>query len=258
MISANEAWFNTLQNLVAYGSQEEARGLMFKELRHHATVFDMKDPIITIPERELGYKFMPAEAYWILTGDNRVETIAPYSKAISQFSDDGRFFDGAYGPMVVQQLRYVVECLANDPGSRQAVIDIWRPNPRPSKDIPCTLSLQFMIRQHQLHCVATMRSSDIWLGWVYDCFNFTSIAFYILEMLAKDYKRFYELGMCCITAGSQHIYNRDLEKATKIVAKYSQQFHLNMLPQAYFPGRLQSPFAFLEWLQQKMVGGIHT
>ena len=56
------------------------------------------------------------------------------------------------------------------------IINIWRENPRSSKDIPCTLSLQFFLREASdqlwLHTIATMRSNDAWLGVPYDTFNF--------------------------------------------------------------------------------------
>ena len=75
---------------------------------------------------------MAAEALWILSGDNKVETIAPYNKNIKQFSDDGIIFQGAYGPRIISQLDYVIESLRKDRESRQAVLTIWNPNPKPS------------------------------------------------------------------------------------------------------------------------------
>jgi thymidylate synthase len=163
----------------------EVRGLQTMEILSHQTEVDMSYPIVTLKARKLGYKFMCAEAWWILTGQNTVETIKPYSKEIERFSDDGVYYNGAYGPRIVDQLTYAVDCLAKDPSSRQAIIEIWRPNPRDSKDVPCTIAVQFLIRDNHLYCIDTMRSSDLWLGWPYDIFNFTMLSARILELLAK-------------------------------------------------------------------------
>jgi thymidylate synthase len=173
----------------------------------------MEWPVVTVKERELGYKFMAAEAAWILSGDNRVRSIRPYSKAISNFSDDGHFFHGAYGPMIRDQLHFVIDALNADKDTRQAVMTIWRPNPRPSKDIPCTVSVQFLIRDGLLHVVDTMRSSDLWLGWPYDIFNFSMLARYVICHL----KQKPELGVIVLQAGSAHLYEQNWLPAQAIV-----------------------------------------
>lgn len=209
--TANQVWLDNLRRLFEEGYLQTARGLEFYEIPGFSSTFDMNYPVISIPERNFGKHFCPAEAYWILSGQNRVDTIGPWSNMISKFSNDGIHFDGAYGPQVMDQIRYVVDCLAEDQGSRQAVLTIWRPNPRPSKDIPCTVAMQFLIRKNRLHCITTMRSSDLWLGWVYDCFNFTMITAYIGLCLNQRGIEV-SLGNLQINAGSQHIYVSDVQK----------------------------------------------
>lgn len=216
--SANIAWIAMLKQVSTTGVSIAPRGIPVKEALAYTSIVDMRYPIVTIPERDMGYKFMFAESWWILSGRNDLASIAPYSKEISRFSDDSYVFDGAYGPMVVQQTRYVVDCLIKDPNTRQAVISIWRPNPRDSKDVPCTVSLQFLIRQGKLCCVATMRSSDAWLGWVYDVFNFSMVTYYIREMLAKKTGRLYAIGDLFLTAGSQHIYSSNDAQVAEVLA----------------------------------------
>jgi thymidylate synthase len=167
---------------------------------------------------------MAAEAAWILEGRNDVETIAPYSKAISNFSDDGVSFFGAYGPKVVNQIDYCVDALYRDQFSRQAVINIWRENPPATKDVPCTLSLQFIVRHSIIHCVASMRSSDLWLGHPYDIVNFSAISFYIMLKLNKklhaDRKLLLGLGQLYLTAGSKHLYERNAADAGMVLEHF--------------------------------------
>jgi thymidylate synthase len=210
----NMIWQGLMQNILDNGQTANPRGKETKELLGCKTVVPMTHPVITIADRRLGYKFMAAEAAWILSGDNRVSTIAPYAKAISNFSDDGVYFFGAYGPPIKDQISHVVNALIDDVDSRQAVITIWRQNPRKSKDIPCTISCQFMIREGKLHCFMNMRSSDVWLGVPYDWFNFSALSAFVLLHL-RDKGRVCELGNLHFYAASQHMYATNFDGAKK-------------------------------------------
>ncbi len=215
----NTVWLNTIEKLIYDGLESSPRDMKIKEVLGYQTVVNMKYPILSVIKRKLGYKFMFREAWWIINGRNTVHDIKEYSKAISNFSNDGHYFDGAYGPRIVDQLRYVVDCLYNDNDTRQAVIEIWRPNPRDSKDIPCTINVQWLIRNGKIHCIDTMRSSDIWLGWPYDIFNFSMLTGYIL-LLLKDRGEEYaglELGNIHLNAGSQHLYLSNIDAVNEVL-----------------------------------------
>lgn len=234
MSNTTYIWKRALRQLMVNGLRVSPlsagaawRGSANRELLGFQTVIPMRQPVVLSPARKLGFKFLAAEAAWICSGDNRVATIAPYAKKIADLSDDGVRFFGAYGPKIIEQLSFVVETLIRDPASRQAVINIWREQPRTSKDTPCTLSLQFLLRGGELHCVASMRSSDIWTGWVYDIFNFSMISAVVALELRATWKRREEprpreivaggtdiqLGELHLTTGSQHLYDVDVDSA---------------------------------------------
>jgi len=215
-MEANSSWIYLLKSILEDGHEVRPRKMLCKELVCHTSEINMKYPFVTCPDRDIGYQFMAAEAWWILTGQNRVKTIKKYGN-IAMFSDDGYHFDGAYGPRVVDQLRYVAEALNMDRDTRQSVMSIWRPNPRHSRDIPCTLTLQWLIRSGQVDCVANMRSSDVWLGWPYDVFNFSMITAYIM-LLMREAQLFpvYNLGTLYMNVGSQHLYEKNREAAEMI------------------------------------------
>jgi len=217
-MSANLAWNKMLSKVLSFGKQCYPRNKKTLEVLSHTSVINMNYPVITIPERKMNYSFMCGEAYWILSGSNKVKDIEPFMKAITKFSDNGIHFDGAYGPKVVDQLNYVCLTLLNDMDSRQAVLNIWRENPRESKDIPCTLSLQFTIRNNRLHCIVNMRSSDGWLGWVYDIFNFSMISAWVAIYLRQN-NGFHnlQLGNLHLHAGSQHLYQSNWQISIDIV-----------------------------------------
>jgi len=84
---------------------------------------------------------------------------------------------GNYCWRIMPQLRRTVNLLHDDPDSRQAVISIYNNlfDQRVTKDTPCTLSLQFLIRDGQLDMIATMRSNDLLWGFSYDINQFSFI-----------------------------------------------------------------------------------
>lgn len=221
-MNTNNSYRKILSALYYNGKEVNVRDCQTYELLGFQSVIDMSRPVITIPERRLGYKFMAAEAAWILSGDNRVSTIGPYAKKIKEFSDDEIFFFGAYGPQVRDQMPHVIRALTHDNYSRQAVISIWRRSPPTSKDIPCTLSLQFMIRDGLLHCHATMRSSDVWLGVPYDWFNFSMISLYI-ALLLHSKGIAVELGQLYFTAASQHLYTCNMDGLENVMTNSLQE-----------------------------------
>lgn len=215
-LSAREAWLQLLKDVLEKGREVSPRGKKTLELPCSTVVVDMTRPVVNVRERKLGYRFMCAEAAWILSGDDRVETIQPFSKQIASFSDDGKTFFGAYGPKFRAQVAYVVRCLENDVNSRQAVFNIWRESPAPSKDTPCTLSCAFMIRGGKLETYVTMRSNDIWLGTVYDIFNASMWSAYVALQLLPTYS-WLKLGDLYHTALSRHLYEDQILPAEAIV-----------------------------------------
>lgn len=167
---------------------------------------------IDLADRNVNVRFMFAEAAWIISGSNRLSDITPYIKTYANFSDDQIFLRGAYGPKVVDQFGYVVDTLEGDRDSRQAVMNIWRERPGVSRDIPCTLSMQFLIRRNKLDCVVTMRSQDIVLGYTYDVFTFSMVA-NAVRLLLRERGIKVPLGYLHVTAGSLHVYETHYEKA---------------------------------------------
>lgn len=212
-LSTNTVYRRLLEALGGELVSSSPRGQPTQEILGVQTEVDLLKPIITIPSRKLNYRFMVAEAYWILTGQQGLDQLLPYCGNMSKFSDDGLNLSGAYGPRFVSQVRYVVDKLVEDPESRQAVMTLWERNPRASKDIPCTVAIQWIIRGAFLHCIVFMRSSDAWLGWPYDVFSFSMMTQYVRLSLQQRMTTLILPGSLRIIAGSQHLYQRDRDKA---------------------------------------------
>lgn len=221
-LHADAAWSDALTDIMENGTESEPRGMLTREILHRTMSIHMSTPVVRCKARSLNYRFMAAEAYWILSGDDRVATIAPYNKRIADFSDDGERFFGAYGPKVVDQLPYVIDTLAKDNFSRQAGLTIWREKPGPTKDVPCTVAMFFTLREGVLSCHVTMRSSDAWLGVPYDLFNFSMIGHMVCAKL-NDRGMNVRPGPLYLTAYNQHLYARDWESVQQV--RHAGEYH---------------------------------
>lgn len=204
----SQTWLTALKDILLNGSKVSPRGKLTREIPQRTMVVNMRQPVLMVPERNLSYRFMAAEAYWILSGDDSVAGIAPYNHYISEFSDDGEHFFGAYGPKILSQLDYVVAKLKADHDTRQAGLTIWRENPPATKDVPCTIAVFFNLRGMLLNTHVFMRSSDVWLGVPYDVFNFSMLAHLVCGHLndGRTADDAYSPGRLYLTAASSHLY----------------------------------------------------
>lgn len=211
----SEIWINALDKTIHTGVRVSPRGKLTKEILHRTIEINMRKPVLRVNDRGINYKFMAAEAYWILTGDDRVATIAPYNRNVAEFSDDGERFFGAYGPKIVAQLPYVVAKLNEDSMSRQAGLTIWRESPPPTKDVPCTVAIFCSLREGLLNLHVFMRSSDLWLGIPYDVFSFSMLGHYICCMLNQSRltSDFVTPGTLYLTSASSHLYQTNWQQA---------------------------------------------
>lgn len=247
----SEVWLNTLDQTLQRGLAVAPRGKLTKEIPQRTIEVFMQRPVLRVPQRKLNYRFMAAEAFWILSGDDTVVGIAPYNPRIADFSDDGMRFFGAYGPKIISQLPYVVRKLNEDPMSRQAGLSIWRENPPTTKDVPCTVAVFASLREEHLNLHVFMRSSDLWLGVPYDVFNFSMLGHYICSLLNETRSEgligeggFVQPGTLYLTAASSHLYQENWDAAATCLANGGS------LPQVLTPKPLwQDETSCLDWLK---------
>lgn len=208
--TANEAWKNTLKRLVCFGEPASPRGKQTREIRNVQIDLDLRYPIVCHPLRGLNYRFMVAEWLWIRFGLNELNPLLRFNPNMSQYSDDGKILSGAYGPQVIMQMPWVIQKLTEDTSSRQAVLSIWQAMPSASKDIPCTLTLQFFERRGFIHLTVNMRSSDVWLGLPYDIFVFSQLAREVAGTMGLL------PGRLTMNLGSSHLYEEHYHHALMV------------------------------------------
>lgn len=167
------------------------------------------------PVRGMSQRYAAGEMLWYLSGSDKLDFISHYAPSYGRFSDDGVRLYGAYGERMFHQLRAVIQSLVIDPSTRQAVVSLWHLNDAhvasqgQTKDLPCTLNLQFLIRDGQLNMIVNMRSNDIWLGTVYDVYCFKMLQ----TMIAMHFD--IPVGWYKHNVGSLHLYARNKKKALR-------------------------------------------
>lgn len=215
--SVNEAWekgFNALKEIADRGYEQDSRdGSVVGEICE--AVFCVSDPtrnIVNSHIRKMPMRYAVGELAWYMSGSNRVTDIAPFAKKWVEISDDGATNNSAYGWRIHEkfgfdQWEHVKNMLLKDPSSRQAILHIKDADNRPTKDTPCTVYLQFLLRDGKLNLSVHMRSNDIWMGVPYDMFSFTFLQMKMAMELGVA------IGEYTHYAGSLHMYSRDYRVA---------------------------------------------
>lgn len=164
------------------------------------------------------------ELLWYLSGSDTLEFIQPYVPRYAEDAVDG-LLEGAYGPRLtrmrdgIDQFASIEALLKERPGSRRAVIQLFNAEDIAAhhKEIPCTTTLQFFLRDGHLHMSVTMRSNDAYFGLPHDVFCFTMIQ----EMMARRLE--VEMGEYLQYVGSMHVYEEKLEDMRAYVEEGVQQ-----------------------------------
>lgn len=241
----------------------QPRGMKIKEhLGVKFVITNPRDRLLFIPERKFSLSYMMGEILWYISGNNSTEWISNYSQFWSNISDDGVTANSAYGSRIFKphdricglehdwtQWQYVIDELKRDPDSRRAVIHIRSPKDSmlAVKDVPCTLTLQFFIRDGKLHQIASMRSSDLIFGISYDVPAFT----FFQEMLANELN--VELGTYVHISNSLHVYERHFDMLNKIANLQSY----SSIPMNRMPNNVHMAIPHLID-EEKIVQGLNT
>jgi thymidylate synthase len=118
----------------------------------------------------------------------------------------------------INQVDNVITLLERKSTTRRAVIQLFNAEDIASehREIPCTTTMQFIVRDEKLNLLVTMRSNDAVKGLPHDIFCFTMLQ----EMMAVRLSK--KLGYYKQFVGSMHIYDADTSKAE---AYLNEGFH---------------------------------
>lgn len=212
-------------------------------------IFDISNPrerLVTCFGRPVNVAFALAEVLWILQGRRDVEMLKFYNSAIDQWSDDGLSFNAPYGYRLREahgfdQINDVIRTLRADPGSRQAILNVWHPwsdrgwvsqdppqyaegfegDPEAEMQIPhvtadraCNAFCTMKIRDGKLNWMQVVRSNDLIWGVPYNFMQWTHVQEYIARKVGV------EVGNYVHVADSLHVYDFNKPKNVKLFDLY--------------------------------------
>jgi thymidylate synthase len=231
----DHALHGSLAAVLKSGHTVSPRGRETKELL--GWVFRLNEPRarkIYSKNRYWNQALAIGELCWHLNGSDDLQFITYYSKVWASFSDDGKHIPGScYGKRIFKSDRrapsqwdFIKKTLKRDPQSRRAILSLQPAENvlrTMTQDQPCLTTIQFIIREEKLHCIATMRSNDIIWGLCYDAYFVTMLQ----ELLATELG--VSLGWYQHVANSIHIYQPFMKMAHAILA---EDFPRNIQPMA--------------------------
>ena len=211
--TVNVAYRKLCRDLYEKGHVMETRNIRggTKELCNYMfTIDDLDSEYVTLLNGKTNLTYLAAELLWYWSSRNDTEFIGKFGSMWKKLSDDGVTNNSAYGYILQEkhgfnQIEKIIELLTVDPYSRRAVMNINVPNEKviETKDEPCTVCLDYQIRNGKLHCTCVMRSNDVNFGLRNDLGFFIYLQKYIARRLNIPVGTYTHFAM------SIHFYDRD-------------------------------------------------
>jgi thymidylate synthase len=239
--SVHNAYLLAINTLDINGTDVFVRNSTMTKNLHNVNI--VMHPIMDDPEYPHGYfekrvfcanrklknDYQNAEFAWYMTGSNKVDAITKYMPNWSRFADDGIHVNSNYGHIWRNQILGVINKMLVDKHTRQASIAIYdksMSNNNVTKDVQCTLSLDFKIvpvnNVDVLHLTVFMRSNDVIYGLPIDMFCFSTLQELVCNELRKKYTKL-TLGTYTHIASSLHIYENKFAMLSHAHVNYNNE-----------------------------------
>lgn len=234
--SVTEATYQVLKKQLRLPKETPSRNGKTRELSPHTVIVQRYQPYTLLPKRGNNPFSTIAETLWVTAGRNDLESLnAHWLPRSFEYSDDWNSLTkqgtwrAGYGPRIrsfkcrdgtmLDQLDLCLHRLRKQSDTRQALITISDPSDdkiESSKDYPCNLVVQFLIRDGCLNTHVYLRSNDIIFGFCINSFEWMFISKYLSDQLGLRMGKYHH------TSSSLHLYENHYDKAQAIVDNYIQ------------------------------------
>ncbi len=236
-------YLDLVKHILQHGVDKTDRtGTGTKSVFGYQMRFDLNDGFPLLTTKKTFLKGIIHELLWFIKGDTNIkylvdngvgiwtdwpfkkysESTAYQGETIKEFAekikDSQEFADkwGDLGPVYgsqwrnfggVDQIKYLVDQLKNNPDSRRMVLSAWNPADIDKMTLPpCHTLIQFYAVNNRLSLQLYQRSGDVFLGIPFN------IASYALFLMMVAQVTGFELGEFVHTIGDAHIYNNHFEQ----------------------------------------------
>ena len=182
-------YITNLRNILNNGAEDlnTRTGKITRRLPATAITVDLEKELPILLSKKVNWKVAVDEVFWIFQKQsNNVNDLN--SRIWDSWADEEGSIGTTYGYQVgrvvhakrgkylgyfTSQVHYVLETLAEDPSSRQAVIDMWDPWDLAEMALPpCVYSSVWSIIEGRLNCMVVQRSCDYPVGVPFDTFEY--------------------------------------------------------------------------------------
>lgn len=218
---------NGIRHIIDQGEPFEARA--GAGLQAYETVYVLEDPVARVhtlrAPQSITYLAKELYAYFVgsLNVEDGLSDAAPFWQTLC---DQNGNINSNYGYYVFRQLTteghtqldWTRECFRNNRDSRRAFIGInGLEHKTATKDFPCTIGMQFNIRNGMMNCNVASRSTDIITGLPYDMGFFSLVNELVAGVVSVDINEEIKPGYTAIHATFTQIYNKTREKAEQVL-----------------------------------------
>jgi len=220
---SKEAFEQIFRDVKAKGKFCSPRGQKVIEIENYTYELPPYVRFQNFESRKLKLPYIKEEFLWYLHADAHDTSITKHAKMWESLinsdgtinSNYGQYIfgkNGLGGTIAGSQFDRAVEALKSDKDTRRASIAILQGRHLLSntKDVPCTYSMNFRIRNDRLNLSVHMRSQDGVFGMGNDAPTFSFVQEMVYASLKDTYPEL-ELGNYHHVADSFHVYERHFE-----------------------------------------------
>lgn len=244
-------YLNLLKKVLDEGLETQSRNSKVLSIFGERMVFDLSESFPLLTTKRVGYKTVLRELLWFINGSTSNKLLNDKNVHIWDGNSSREFLDsrnldydeGDLGPVYgfqwrhfgadyencnsdynnkgIDQLKYIIEQIKNDPNSRRIIMSAWNPVDLDKMALPpCHVMCQFNVDtiNNRLDCQLYQRSGDMFLGVP---FNIASYAF-LTCIIAKITK--YKPGKLIHILGDTHIYESHIEAVRTQIKRIPYKF----------------------------------
>lgn len=205
-ISPELAYRQILNEVMEYGSEVSPRGAKTKEIA--PMIVSFVEPTENMIVDDVQQQFLESEIETVKSGD------PPEMKAHDELierldlEEDGTFFEAGIREAVSTNWQTWIDRFSEDFATRKNCATFTVPS---DDNPPCTIAMQFLVRDDKLHLTTFNRSQDLMFAFPMDAGLFGTLLedmAYILEL---------DVGFWTHIMGSAHIYEEQWQEAREII-----------------------------------------
>lgn len=240
--------------------QRTRNGLVAVHPEPVTTVYERpKERVLFHEERDANPFFHFYEGLWMLGGRNDVKSLTRFVKQMSEYSDDGETFAGAYGHRWrrhfggLDQLKLIGTALRRNHDCRRQVLQVFDATTdllrqETKSDVPCNIAVHFQVRNASLDMTVFNRSNDIiWGTYGANAVHFSMLQEFMAALVEVPVGRYWQVS------DNWHAYMEPYEKLAGLADKAFQPYRVVQWTSPYAQGTV-TPFNMINgpvdvWLE---------